>query len=308
MAVPDRLTPAVLIAGLAAAAAGTSLAGPAVLAAQALHPQWSPDGSWIAYYERTDDSAIAFTVHLEPPVLHRTLTSGPGYAANPTWSPNGRIAIAFAPDGMRGTWDVYVLEPRSDGDVILHPEPRRITDTPEREMHTSWSPTSDWIAFVRLTDVGSDVYAVRPDGSEERQLTFTAEREFHPKWAPDGQSIAFDSGGDDRRDIYVLEVATNETRLVTSMSDGEFASTPAWSPDGERLAFSLGRESAELYVINADGTGQRQLTALGGHNGAPFYSPDGASIAFHSDHQGEWGIYVMTLDAGPEEQPRKISR
>lgn len=50
MAVPDRLIRSVLIAGLAAAAAGLSLAVPAVLAAQAIHPQWSPDGTRIAFH------------------------------------------------------------------------------------------------------------------------------------------------------------------------------------------------------------------------------------------------------------------
>jgi TolB protein len=289
---------------------GTLAAMPPTASTQAIHPQWSPDGSAIAYYQRTGDSAVVIVTRLLDPAVYRGLTSGPGYAANPTWSPDGsRLAFAYAPDGMRGVWDVFVLEAGFRGSDVGPPEPRPVTSTPEREAHTSWSPGGEWIAFVRLTESGTDVYAVRSDGSEVRQLTFTPERDFHPKWSPDGQAIAFDSGGEDRRDIYVLHVESKNFRRVTDMPLDTFASTPAWSPDGSRLAFSLRHDSdADLYLINVDGSGLTRLTDLGGHAGAPYWSPDGTRIAFHSDHEGEWAIYVMAVEGGDGEQPIKISR
>lgn len=277
---------------------------------QALHPQWSPDGSRIAYYQRTGDSAVVIDVRLDTPVVHRQLTSGPGYAANPTWSPDGsRIAFAGAPTGMRGVWDVFVLEAGYRGSDYVGPEPRPVTATPEREMHTSWSPDGEWISFVRFTEAGTDVWAVRSDGTEVRQLTSTPEREFHPKWSPDGEAIAFDGGGEDSRDIYVLDVESAEIRRVMDTAEDKSASTPAWSPDGRRIAFSMGQgEEADLYIIGADGSAQERLTALGGHSGAPYWSPDGTRIAFHSNFDGEWAIYVMNVEGGSGEQPTKVSR
>ena len=64
---------------------------------------------------------------------------------------------------------------------------------------------------------------------------------------------------------------------------------PAWSPDGQRIAFERGRRQAhptgsgawgyEVYVMNADGSGQQRLTRGGSQ---PRWSPDGRKIAFVS--------------------------
>ncbi len=67
------------------------------------------------------------------------------------------------------------------------------------------------------------------------------------------------------------------------------AVAPVWSPDGTRIAFGLGRYNlgtrdgalSHVAVINADGTGLRQLTeATPGNHGFPSWSPDGRQIVF----------------------------
>ena len=57
--------------------------------------------------------------------------------------------------------------------------------------------------------------------------------------------------------------------------------TPAWSPDGRKLAFVSERDgNAEIYVMNADGSGLRNLTRTPSHDRDPAWSPDGRAIAF----------------------------
>ena len=73
---------------------------------------------------------------------------------------------------------------------------------------------------------------------------------------------------------------------------------------GSKIAFTSDRDepnvSAEIYVMNADGSGEQQLTDLDGYNSnAPAWSPNGRKIAFHSNRGGGVGesdIYVMNAD------------
>jgi Tol biopolymer transport system component len=74
--------------------------------------------------------------------------------------------------------------------------------------------------------------------------------------------------------------------------------TPSWSPDGKRIAFETDRDgNSEIYVMNADGSGQHRLTWHPAGSGYPDWSPGGNRIAFESGRAGGWWqIYVMDAD------------
>jgi Tol biopolymer transport system component len=72
---------------------------------------------------------------------------------------------------------------------------------------------------------------------------------------------------------------------------------PAWSPDGARLAFVSDRDSnREIYLANADGTGQTRLTNDPNPDLSPEWSPDGSRLAFVRYRSGRRDIYVMNVD------------
>jgi Tol biopolymer transport system component len=72
-----------------------------------------------------------------------------------------------------------------------------------------------------------------------------------------------------------------------------FQVDPAWSPDGAQLAFSSRRRGTfDLYVMNGDGTGTRQLTSGKEHDSDPTWSPDGTRLAF--ERNGD--VYVVLAD------------
>ena len=65
--------------------------------------------------------------------------------------------------------------------------------------------------------------------------------------------------------------------------------SPAWSPDGKRIAFYSERDgNAEIYVMNADGTGVTRLTRHERGRRLPAWSPDGRTISFDSDRDGNF--------------------
>lgn len=75
----------------------------------------------------------------------------------------------------------------------------------------------------------------------------------------------------------------------------------SYSPDGKQIVFTSnrsGEKNLELYIMNADGSGVRQLTkAPGCYNGGPFFSPDGKKVIFRSDRKKKDHLQLFVINA-----------
>lgn len=97
----------------------------------------------------------------------------------------------------------------------------------------------------------------------------------------------------------VVAVALIAARLLVRTQVDWKDGSPAWSPDGKRIAFYSERDgNAEIYVMNADGTGVMRLTRSSADEGYPAWSPDGRTIAFDSDRDGNFDVFAMDPDGG----------
>lgn len=78
-------------------------------------------------------------------------------------------------------------------------------------------------------------------------------------------------------DIDAIEKGSNPTRLT---HDSTAENYPSWSPDGKRLAYQRAYNGSAVYVINADGSGERRLSPTPGFDVTPSWSPDGTKIVY----------------------------
>jgi len=150
------------------------------------------------------------------------------------------------------------------------------------------SASIESIVFVSLRDSDGDteIFVMNADGSGQTQLTHNSVNDYHPRWSPDGGKIAFErSLAFQDTEIFVMDAnGTNEVQLTNSV-DGSNVS-PDWSPDGKRIVFASTRPDAsgtnsQIYVINADGSGETRLTSSNLGAGTPNWSPNGTKIMFH---------------------------
>ena len=281
--------------------------------------------------ERTS-SAPAVTVAAEPGETRlsniRQLTFG-GENAEAYWSGDGKwITFQSTRDG-RTCDQQYVM--RADGSDL-----KRISDGRGKTTCGWFLPGSDRLFFSSSTAHDDacpvrpdpskgyvwpldryDLYTVNRDGTGQTRLTnydvYTAEAVL----SPDGRTIVFTSLKDGDLDIYSMNVdGTNVQRLTNTVG---YDGGPWWSPDGKRIVYRANhpQDSAqlrqykdllderlvkpsrvELYVMNADGSDQRQITALGGANFGPSWSPDGSKIIFASNfvapRSGNFELYLVS--------------
>lgn len=173
----------------------------------------------------------------------------------------------------------------------------------------AWSPDDRQIVYVKYSGASwENCDLIRYNISDNtRKILKTEGNICIPKFSPDGKQIAYCTSVENSHHIYKMDVDGKNNRLIISN-----ASSPKWSLQGDKIAYSSsGQEgSSQIFVANADGSNQTQLTftispvrypgwAPDGNND-PQWTPDGKKIVYVSWENGRPEIFIMNVDGSEQ--------
>ncbi|MDQ1611196.1 MAG: hypothetical protein QOG00_1127 [Pyrinomonadaceae bacterium] len=157
------------------------------------------------------------------------------------------------------------------------------------------------IAFASDRDGNFEIYVMNPDGSGQLRLTNDPAEDVQPAWSPDGTRIAFVSNRAGTNDIWIMDAdGRNALRLINNKANER---SPVWHPSGLNIAFvSDETGNDEIYTTIIPSTTQfgydlplspgRTVSDHPADDIDPAYSPDGTKLAFASNRDGNYEIYV----------------
>jgi Tol biopolymer transport system component len=206
------------------------------------------------------------------------------YQTLPAIAPDGsRIAFTgIRPDGSEYL-GVMGVDGR-DHQVLAEGGPDYVV------LSSAWSPDSTQIVFAADPDRAggspANLFIVAADGGAVQALTASDTVDHaSPVWSPDGTQIVFVANPDGTTaNLFSITPADGTLRQLTA--NPYTVGKPRWSPDGSAIGFEAfvpggqGPHTTQGFVVNADGSGERQPTGAGLNSYAMAWSPDGARLLF----------------------------
>jgi Tol biopolymer transport system component len=251
---------------------------------------WSPEGTHLIYQWTAPDAKCDQIYTMKADGSERRLVStGRGRTTCSYFIP-GTDRILFSsthlggddcpaePDFSQGyVWPLYssyeIFTAKRDGSDL-----RRLTESPGYDAEATVSVDGEWIVFTSTRDRDIELYKMRTDGTEVTRLTHEPGYDGGAFFSPDGQKICYRSG----RPQDDAELADFRTLLASDL---------------------VRPRRLEIYWMNADGSGKKQVTDNGAANFAPYFTPDGRQIIFASNMANPRGrdfdLYLVGIDGGP---------
>ncbi len=306
-ATPTTAAPAATVIPVRPSATATAL--PVIVAT----PTTAPATSAV---ERPTSGRIAFTEYYG--TGPREAGKYDIYLANVDSSDRRRLAQrasepVFSPDGRRlafYSWDeggVFVMNPDGSGRMRVSPH--------GNDAWPTWSPDQTTIAYAAMRGgctyfewISGNcyppfaIYSIPIGGRTETNIIDGEQ----PSWGPDGRIVYKGCLGANCGLMVVNPANKAKVRITTHAND----SNPIWSHATGKIVFSSDRAGNwDVWIVNADGTGLRQLTTSPENDGTPTWSVDGDWVFFRSSRGGEWAVWAMRPDGSSQVKlfPSRVS-
>jgi tricorn protease len=203
------------------------------------------------------------------------------FARSPDISPDGKT-VAFSYLG-----DIWLVDAKGG-------EAHHLTMHEKHDYNPIFSPDGKWIAFSSNRHGQYDVFIVPVKGGRPKRLTFDSADDHPTGWSPDSQHVLFMSARNIdlpmRAELYSISINGGPEKQISAYEgrDG------VYSPKADQIAYVRGpgqwyrkgyRGSAndDIWICNADGSKNRQITNHLGQDSYPMWAADGKHLYYVSD-------------------------
>lgn len=250
-------------------------------------PSYSPDGNKITFISgsKTNSSYEVWVMNADGSG-RKQITNTSVAEQEPAWSPDGtKLVYASNSFDIDRETDLEIWTINADGT-----RRRQLTSNSSSETEPAWSPDGSKIAFKR----SQDIWVMNSDGTGESNVTPNSPAtctsncyqggDEDPAWSPDGSRIAYVHGygpptnpnaGGGVPNIWTMD-PNGDNKVNISNNPDTSATRPAWSPDGSKIAYvGVAPLSTDrnIYVMNANGTGQGPIDTSTAHDINPDWQP-----------------------------------
>jgi TolB protein len=224
------------------------------------YPAFSPLGGAIAFASNRGQGSFDLYFMVLSTSSLIPLTSEIGNAFSPDFSPDGE-RVVFGNRDEKGQTSLYIVNRSGENLRLLFEGPNYAG--PTSIVGAAWSPDGVTIAFAMSSTqlFEYEIFLIKADGNEPPyQLTtgllgITGSLD----WSPDGRYLLISAGPPNDKDIFKLDLQEN---VISRLTYGGNNNSPSFSSDGEYIAYNSLRNNgqADIYIVRADGTNERQLT------------------------------------------------
>ncbi len=236
----------------------------------------------------------------------------------PFWSPDGRQIVLIS--SRHGGMKVHVMDASSSNHGS---DMRQLTFGEDEDDSPAWSPDGKKIAFVSIRAGVSQICVMNADGSDVRQLTKGNAENIHPMWSPDSARILFNTTHfagataadgrnvpsdnkvvgekiDEKMDLAMIPPDGGDLKRVTTGGGYTYAS---FSLDGMSILHRrVQGELSQIFLMNADGSNDRNVSGESKLDGWPAWSSDGKRIIFSRRVVDRFQLFVMNRDGSGARQ------
>ena len=282
-----------------------------------IDPALSPDGQWVAFTRWTNENPGAlgslWKIRVDG-AEEQVILENIHQPLSPMWSSDGAQIALNVQNGGRTTYE-YMCTGSMPNDPIYNPD----EDNPRGvQMKLKFDENGDMEMLFCYTLLPHPYWGIQVVDADtgEGDIVATNVFAYSPTWDPANPwRIVY---RDDEKGLAVVDITQDKGWALTpdlawapTNDLGNYA--PVFSPDGSQIAVSYWQNDHwDVHTLNADGSGQVRITetplsaiaeqSINGqeseswNNASPAWSPTGAMIAFVTDRNGEWEIWVMNAD------------
>ena len=277
-------------------------------------PKWMGDNRHLVAYCMTAEQTLANRRPFPDPGNDTRLVSidaatgtssdlpaGPGVKINPSPVPGNDIGYVRKDQAEPGSGIYYTSGKRGPrGDIRA----------------ASWSPDGKYVVFHKRITV--QLPAIRKTFSSNPNYELSLLGTILPAFSPTGDQFVTNTRAGQNNlgaNLAVTNTATGSSKLIHEEKTRNVLA-PQWSPSGDRIIFSVGEfpaffdgfhrlflkpadrveSGAHIAIVNADGTGYRELTGGTQNSAFPSFAPDGKRFVFRTFEKDGYGLRIMNLE------------